>query len=56
MNPPQIADYTTRKSYQQNYAKDNREAINARKRAWRLARKLKEPVAQTTQQTTQRDT
>lgn len=39
MNTPKIADYTTRRSYQQNYAKENREAINARKRAWRVARK-----------------
>ncbi len=30
-----VADYTTRSNYQKNYAKVNRDAINARKRAWR---------------------
>jgi hypothetical protein len=33
------ADYTTRANYQDNYRKANREAINARKRAWRKANK-----------------
>ncbi len=36
-----IADYTNRKDYQKQYAKTNREAINARKRAWRKANKTK---------------
>ncbi len=30
-----VADYTTRTNYQKNYAKANREEINARKREWR---------------------
>lgn len=34
------ADYTTRASYQAEYRKRNREAINARKRAWRKQNKL----------------
>jgi len=33
------ADYTTRANYQENYRKSNRDAINARKRAWRKANK-----------------
>ncbi len=33
------ADYTTRTNYQENYRKSNRDAINARKRAWRQAKK-----------------
>jgi len=41
------ADYTTRANYQDNYRKANRDAINARKRAWRKANKLK-PVADDT--------
>lgn len=40
MNTPKIADYTTRKSYQQDYAKENREAINARKREWRAKQRI----------------
>ncbi len=36
-----VADYTNRKDYQKNYAAANREAINARKRAWRKAKKVK---------------
>ncbi len=35
-----VADYTTRKNYQRDYAQSNREAINARKRAWRERKKL----------------
>lgn len=42
VNTPKIADYTTRKSYQQEYSAKNREAINARKKAWRAARKNKD--------------
>jgi len=34
------ADYTNRSNYQKQYAKDNKAAINARKRAWREARKI----------------
>ncbi len=34
-----VADYTTRSNYQKNYASANRDAINARKRAWRKAKK-----------------
>ena len=33
------ADYTTRANYQENYRKSNRDAINARKRAWRAEKK-----------------
>jgi hypothetical protein len=33
------ADYTTRANYQENYRKSNRDAINARKRAWRASKK-----------------
>lgn len=33
------ADYSTRENYQSNYRKENRDAINARKREWRKARK-----------------
>ena len=33
------ADYTTRANYQENYRKSNRDAINARKRAWRKEKK-----------------
>jgi len=40
MNQPRIAaDWTSRKSYQEQYRKDNREDINQRKREWRKARK-----------------
>ncbi len=35
------ADYTNRQDYQKHYAKANRAAINARKRAWRKAKKAK---------------
>ncbi len=35
-----VADYTTRTNYQKNYAKANREEINARKREWRKKNKL----------------
>ncbi len=38
---PRIADYTNRKDYMKHYAKANREAINARKRARRQANKVK---------------
>jgi len=37
--PPKLPDYTTRKSYQEQYRKANREAINARKREWKKRRK-----------------
>jgi hypothetical protein len=33
------ADYTTRANYQENYRKSNRDAINAKKRAWRKSKK-----------------
>jgi len=40
MNQPRIAaDWTSRKAYQEQYRKENREAINARKLEWRKARK-----------------
>ena len=41
------ADYTTRANYQDNYRKANRDAINARKRAWRKANKLKQAADDT---------
>jgi len=43
MNQPRIAaDWTSRKSYMEQYRKDNREAINQRKREWRLKKKFSE--------------
>ena len=43
--PPRVADYTTRRQYNADYAKRNREAIRARKREWRKRRgaRLKQP-------------
>jgi hypothetical protein len=39
------ADYTTRANYQENYRKSNRDAINARKRAWRKEKKAIKPTS-----------
>ena len=51
--PPRIAaDYTTRSNYQENYRKSNRDAINARKRAWRAMKAIPETDSPTPSTTT----
>ncbi len=52
MNPPRIADYTTRANYQSDYRKKNREAINARKRAWRKEKEKERKIGRAELQTT----
>ncbi len=47
-----LPDYTTRGNYQKNYAKANREAINARKRAWRKSRQEEGKIGRAELQTT----
>ncbi len=46
--PVRVADYTNRSNYQKNYAKSNREAINARKREWRKMKKTVLPKIEIT--------
>ncbi len=43
------ADYTTRANYQDAYRKANREAINARKRAWRKTKQVANDTASRSQ-------